>query len=286
MMVKKLMRRVMGFCGIRAVHLGRYLLVMRVVGDVPEAGVEPDALERYMFECSLGEVLRRLDVNCVLDVGANKGQYGVMLRSLGYTGYIVSFEPTADAFKALQEVASRDPKWTVHQWALGAQPATAPMHVMRSTEFSSLLDPTPFTVQRFQAGAPVDHDEQVKVRRLDQILPAVIRHVRDPRLFLKIDTQGYDLEVVNGAGRAIERMRGLQSEIAVVPLYQRAPDMSESLAAYRARGFELSGLFPVVYDPDADRVLEYDCVMVRPAELARPPHGGRFTPPGGNGLLT
>jgi len=285
-MIKNMIRRVMDWCGIRAVHLGRYLLVMRVMGDVPEAGVEPDALERYMFECSLGEVLRRLDVNCVLDVGANKGQYGLMLRSLGYTGYIVSFEPAAAAFEVLREVAAHDPKWTAHQWALGAQPATLPMHVMRSTEFSSLLDPTPFSIERFQRSAPVDHDEQVKVRRLDQILPAVIRHVRDPRLFLKIDTQGYDLEVVNGAGRAIERMRGLQSEISVVPLYQRAPDMFESLAAYRSRGFELSGLFPVVYDPEADQVLEYDCVMVRPAELSRPPNRQRFTPPGGNGALT
>ena len=278
MTFKGLVRRALRFCGIHAVHLGRYLLVMRVVGEAPESSVEPDALERYMFECTLGEVLRRLDVNCVLDVGANKGQYGLMLRSVGYKGYIVSFEPAAEPFQVLERVAKRDPKWTVHQWALGSQPATAAMHVMRSSEFSSLLTPTDYSVRRFQRSAPVDHEEQVKVRRLDQILPAVIRHVRDPRLFLKVDTQGYDLEVIAGAGRALERMRGLQSEISVVPLYERAPDMFQSLPAYRSRGFELSGLFPVVYDPDADRVLEYDCVMVRPDCLS-PPNGQRFTPP-------
>src|SRR4030095_12017516 len=100
-----------------------------------------------------------------------------------------------------------------------------------------------------------------------------------PRCFLKMDTQGYDLEVFAGLGRWIEHVVGLQSEVAAIPLYTGMPRMAEAIARYEAAGFELTGLFPLSRDEPTGRVIEFDCVMVhasaaraagtRPA--ARPP---------------
>jgi FkbM family methyltransferase len=258
------------------VHVGRYLLLMSLGEEPGDQAVGADPLERYLFERSLAEALRRLQINCVLDVGANQGQYGLMLRQLGYSGYIVSFEPAQEAFEALRVVSSRDAKWTAHQFALGAESARTPIHVTAGTAFSSFLRPTAYAVERFRASAPVQRVEEVEMRRLDGILRSVVAHVEQPRLFLKIDTQGYDLEVFSGAGDEIHRVLGLQSEVAVVPLYEGIPTMLGALHVYMSQGFELSGLCPVSRDPGTARVLEYDCLMVRP-EATMGPESGSFT---------
>jgi len=284
--MKALVRRMMRMFGLRGWHIGRYLLLMQVAGEPgePEVGAHP--LERHLFESNLSQVLERLNINCVLDIGANRGQYGLMLRSLGYSGYIVSFEPVRESFQGLRAIARRDPKWTAHQWALGAQATHAPIHVTRGADFSSVLTPTQYSIERFGASAPVEHVEQVEVRRLDAILRDVIAHVDCPRLFLKTDTQGYDLAVFAGAAGVIDRVLGLQSEIAAVPLYEGAPTMIEALQTFQSEGFELSGLSAVSRDPDTARVLEYDCLMVRRNGLASPrgshvtPRGGRADPAG------
>lgn len=246
-----------------AVRLGRYVLLMHLGGDAEDGTLGPDPLDQHLFERRLAHVLHRLHINCVLDVGANRGQYGLKLRSIGYAGHIVSFEPVREAFEALQAVASRDPKWTVHPLALGAEKARAAIHVTKGTDFSSFLVPTAYAIQRFPASAPVERVEHVDVRRLDAVLQSVIAHVEHPRLFLKMDTQGYDLEVFAGAGRDVDRLLGLQSELAVVPLYEGIPTILRGLQVYGSHGFELSALCPVAQDPRTARVLEYDCLMLR-----------------------
>jgi FkbM family methyltransferase len=256
-------RRAMRALGFDGVRLGRYLLLAQLGGEPGEHAVGPNPLEVFLFEQRLAEVLAKLEVNCVLDVGANKGQYGLTLRRLGYTGHIVSFEPVPEVFRELEAAAGHDAGWTVHHLALGAHTARASIYVTRGNDFSSLLMPTAYAVTRFGRSAPVERVEEVEVCRLDEIFESVTRHVAHPRLFLKMDTQGYDLEVFAGAGAATDRMLGLQSEVAVVPLYHGMPTMLEALDAYQSAGFALSGLFPVSRDLDTARILEYDCLMLR-----------------------
>jgi FkbM family methyltransferase len=266
--LKKQIRRLMRAWGFDVVRLPRYLLLMQLGGEPPDQAVGADPLERFLFERRLADVLQRLRVNCVLDVGANEGQYGLTLRRIGYTGYIVSFEPVPEVFRTLQTVSKHDAKWTVHQLALGPETTRARIHVTAGTDFSSFLKPTAYAVERFRASASVEHVEQVEVRRLDDVLGSVIAHVDDPRLFLKMDTQGYDLQVFAGAGHEINRMLGLQAEVAAVPLYDGTRTMLAALRIYQSYGFELSGLFPVCHDPATARVLEYDCLMLRSGDGA------------------
>jgi FkbM family methyltransferase len=262
-------RRLVRLVGFDIRRVGHYLLLMHLGGDAENGTLGPDPLDQYLFERRLAHVLQRLHIDCVLDVGGNRGQYGLKLRSIGYQGHIVSFEPVRDAFESLWAVASHDPRWTVHQLALGAEEGRASIHVTKGSDFSSFLVPTAYAIERFPASAPVERIEQVDVRRLDRVLPSVIAHLDHPRLFLKLDTQGYDLEVFAGAGREVDRLLGLQSELSVVPLYEDVPTILEGLHVYRSHGFDLSALSPVARDPSTARVLEYDCLMLRPADVAR-----------------
>ena len=88
-------------------------------------------------------VFRRLAINCVLDVGANRGQFAKRLRLAGYTGRIVSYEPVAEHHGALTEAAADDPAWFVNPWALGDQNGTAEINVVPGT-MSSMLSASDF----------------------------------------------------------------------------------------------------------------------------------------------
>jgi hypothetical protein len=107
---------------------------------------------------------------------------------------------------------------------------------------------------------------RVEVRRLDAILPKLLAGIESPRVFLKMDTQGFDNEVVEGASGCLDQVLGVQSEISVIPLYNGMPHYTESLALYERLGFALVDLF--VVNRQDGFVLEYDCVMARPGALS------------------
>jgi FkbM family methyltransferase len=225
-------------------------------------------LAAYVSQQHVAELLGRYRVNCVVDVGANRGQYGRRLRRIGFKGRIVSFEPVAATFAELQEVAAADGNWTAYPFALGREDTTASMNVVPGT-LSSLLPPTDFGSARYaRLREPAAQD--VQVRRLDGILDEILAGVPDPRPYLKLDTQGYDLEAFAGLGDRARDFVAMQSEVAVMEIYAGMPRMAEALEVYERAGFEITGLFPVSREADTGRVLEFDCVMVRPGPDGRP----------------
>ena len=222
-------------------------------------------LVRFLVYQHVATILRRYRINCVIDVGANHGQYARRLRRAGYQGRIVSFEPVADTFARLQASAAGDPAWTVHRCALGREEAVATMHVVPGT-LSSVLAPTAFGRDRYRQLRDAT-DEDVPVRRLDGMLDELTAGLAEPRVFLKLDTQGYDLEVFAGLGERVRELAGLQSEVALMPIYEGMPTMPEALATYSEAGFEITALYPVSRQKETGRVLEFDCVMVRAGAL-------------------
>lgn len=247
---------------LRSVRLGdsgaRLLLDERADGD--ERRLQLAAAE-HLCGRHVAAMLDLYGVNCVLDVGANAGQYARRLRRSGYTGRIVSFEPTADAFERLSRAAEDDPGWRVHHLGLGREDTVASIHTDWNT-MNSLLPPSDYGRGRYQRFNR-SRTEEIRVRRLDGVLDEALDGIDEPRPFLKMDTQGYDLEVFAGAGDRIAEFVGLQSEVAVLRLYEGSPTMSEAVAAYESSGFEITGMYPVTREAATGRVVEFDCVMVR-----------------------
>ena len=224
--------------------------------------------EKAVFEdlqrVQLPAVFEMYDVDLVIDVGAHEGEYAERLRAGGYKGEIVSFEPVPRAFAELERKAKRDPNWTVHQLALGREDGTTTMNVVHGT-LSSILPATKFGAGRYPRLQEPEQVE-VKVRRLDGVLETSLDGRRP---FLKLDTQGFDLDVFAGAGDVIERFVGMQSELALMEIYKGMPSMQDALAAYEGAGFEIAALYPVSRQTRTARVLEYDCVMVRASVLKK-----------------
>lgn len=209
-------------------------------------------------------VFAQLNVNCVLDVGANVGQYGRFLRNIGYRGEIVSFEPVPANFAILEKRCANDAKWRALRLALGHETGTLPINVTRITQFSSFLSPTRYSHEQFDGLSDVDRTEMVEMVRLESVFDACTSHISDPRVFLKLDTQGYDLNVLNGAGGCLPRIVALQSELSVKPLYEGMTNYAAAMSCMSRMGFELTAVFPVVREHHL-QIVEFDTIMVAPS---------------------
>ncbi len=226
-----------------------------------KVGLPEARLDRVTELIHLKALLALTRINCVLDVGANRGQFSHELRAIGYRGLIVSFEPVESEYRSMQTRFADDRAWIGRQFALGSAPATLTMRVPKLTVMSSLLEPVAFEADT--------RSETVAVQRLDAVLPAMLAAIDRPRVFLKMDTQGYDLEVFKGASACMDLIFGLQSELSVQPLYRAMPHYLEALAMYEAAGFDLYNLSVVNRVADGG-LLELNCFMKRDAARAGP----------------
>lgn len=222
----------------------------------------PAAIETAAQRLVLRELLRRLRIGCVLDVGAHEGGYGQLLRDIGYAGEIVSLEPVDEPFAVLEGRARLDPRWRVHKLALGERTESLSLNVTRERNFSSFLRPAAHAVERFPGGPQVERREYVPVVPLAEVFDELTAHVPSSRAFLKVDTQGFDDRVLRGAGDRLEGIDGLQLELALRPLYEGQPTLEEGLSRARELGFEPVHLAPVARD-ERLRLIEVDCLMVR-----------------------
>jgi FkbM family methyltransferase len=168
-------------------------------------------------------------------------------------------------FARLQEAARADPEWIALPYALGREEGATEMHVVPGT-LSSVLAPTRFGAGRYAQLRDPERVE-VPVRRLANLLDEVLDGLADPRPYLKLDTQGFDLEAFAGLGDRADELVGMQSEVALMRIYEGMPRMPEALATYEEAGFEITALYPVSRQSRTARVLEFDCVMVRPSAL-------------------
>lgn len=211
-------------------------------------------LDRMSELSFLRRLLDQLQIDCVLDVGANRGQFARELRGIGYKGRLISFEPIASEFSVLEKEFEDDPKWRGYQIALGSKLESMSITIPKLTVMSSLLET--------EVAEKGTRKETVEVKRLDDVLPALVTEFGVSRIFLKMDTQGYDLEVFKGASGCTDMIQGIQSELSVQPIYKNMPHYLEALDAYEVAGFDLYNL-SVVNRIASGGLLELNCFMRR-----------------------
>jgi FkbM family methyltransferase len=210
----------------------------------------------------LSRLLRHAGIELVLDVGANEGQFATELLAGGYRGRIVSFEPLRQAHDRLRQVAAREPRWTVHErCAIGDSDGEVQIHVAGNSVSSSIR---PMLEQHAQSAPESRYvgTESVPLRRLDDIAMPYLADARE--VFLKVDTQGYEAAVLRGAPALLQRVRAVQLELSLVPLYEGQELWQHFLALMQAQGFELWTLLPGFVDEASARTLQADAVFVRP----------------------
>lgn len=222
------------------------------------------------FDLSIGKgvhanhVARTLDasgIDTVLDIGANVGQFAVSLRRAGFAGRIVSCEPLPGAYAELARRAAKDPSWHAVNTAVGREVGETDINVSANSYSSSIL---PMTEAHLD-GAP----DSVYVATERVPLTTVVELARQfgvtpARTLIKIDTQGYEGEVLAGAGDLVRQFGAAQLEISFVELYDGQQLAEETIEDLRAWGYRLQTLEPGFSD-DSGRLLQADILVVRDA---------------------
>lgn len=220
---------------------------------------------RYPLHDSLARtvrLLRHYNIDHVVDVGANDGGFSSAIRQLGYIGKITSFEPLQRPFETLQHKAAADRNWDVHRYAIGDADGEVTINVSGNSGLSSSVLPV---LDVHLAVAPKSEyvaTETVPQLRLDS-LRSELNVDRNCRTFLKIDVQGYEGAVLDGASGLLAggAILGLQLELSLTPLYDGAMTYREGLQRAEALGMSLMGLDPVLSDSTTGRLLQADAVF-------------------------
>jgi FkbM family methyltransferase len=234
----------------------------------------PHRPEDGVIDWGLAAVMRSRGINCVIDVGGNRGQFARRLRALGYSRRIVSFEPSPTVLPLIQAAAERDPQWTVRPVALSAQPGHAELRLHKEPQLDSMLNALPGVTDDIPLMEEIG-TATITLSTLEAEFPGIIAGIQEPKVLLKSDTQGHDVEVLRGAGA-----KGLDPaivavlvELAPLPVYSGQPAMTTVMERIMADGFDAVAFEPLFESSDGLRMVELDALFMRSAE-DRPDWGG------------
>lgn len=206
-------------------------------------------------------MLAKHGVNVVLDVGANTGQFAQSLRAAGYRRKLVSFEPLSSAHSSLAKTSKSDPHWEIApRVAIGGHDGEIDIHISGNSVSSSILEMLDSHSSAAYGSAYTD-SERVSLATLDSVARNYLTAEAVP--FLKIDTQGYEDRVLDGAKELLDRVSGLQVELSFVPLYEGQQLFDALVERLRALGFSIWAIWPGFCDPHSGRMLQVDVTFFR-----------------------
>lgn len=206
------------------------------------------------------KLINYFGINKILDVGANSGQFALEMRSIGFKGKIISFEPLSIVFRELVKNSRHDESWTAVNCALGDADAEAVINVAGNINSSSLLSMHQ-NHEKSSPGSKFIGKENILIKKLDSIFHDY--YEENDSVYLKLDTQGFEKRALDGAERSLKYIKGIQIEMSLVPLYEGSllfPEMKQFL---ESQGYELYSLESGFTDPESGRLLQVDGIFFR-----------------------
>jgi len=206
-------------------------------------------------------ILESYEIDTVLDIGANAGQFAMELREdLDYKHRILSFEPLSTAFQLLQANSTGDAAWEVFNCAIGDAEEEREINIAENSESSSLLRMLP-SHQKFAPESKYIGKEVIAINTLDSLFNDSCETAKN--VYMKIDTQGFESRVLKGAENSLMHIDTIQMEMSLVPLYDGELLLNEMLALMANKGYTLVAIEPGFSDPASGQLLQLDGIFHR-----------------------
>ncbi len=202
------------------------------------------------------QILEFYEIDTVLDIGANSGQFAKHLRGdMGYTRRILSFEPLSTAFKLLKENAKDDLAWEVFNYALGDTEEKRGINIAGNSYSSSLLNMLPSHLKSAPNSGYIGK-EVIDIRTLDSLYGDLCKTAKN--VYLKIDTQGFESKVLKGAENSLAHVDTIEMEMSLVPLYDGELLFNEMCILMGKKGYTLIAIENEFSDPASGQLLQVD----------------------------
>lgn len=203
--------------------------------------------------------LQDFGVQTILDIGANEGQFIEKISMILPSTYIYSFEPLKQPFEKLKNNTSRYSNITVFNFALGDVERESVINRNDYSPSSSLLELTDLHKKAFPITEKVT-EEKIQVKILDSVAPNLNLK---KKIFMKIDVQGYELNVLRGAERMLSDVDIILTETSFYELYKDQPLFGDVYKFLCDRGFKYFGGFEQLNDERDGRILQADSIFIR-----------------------
>lgn len=224
-------------------------------------------LSDYQQAWYLKRLFKLLEIDLLIDVGGNEGQFARFARKrLGYQGPLITFEPIPELARKLRQAAQSDPNWTNVNAALGEVARRDTFNIMKSSPMSSLLNPSQDSTMHLSSFNEVSSSIEVEVDTLDDYLAKSPHLAGHRNIYLKLDVQGFEKKVLEGAQKSLPRVSAMQAEFSVIPLYQNQPDYKEMQQYIEDCGYLLS-FIPAHNYEQFPEMIDFDCHFIRRERL-------------------
>jgi len=206
------------------------------------------------------KLFERYKINKVLDVGANVGNYGLNLKKSGFNGKIISFEPLSKTFIELEKKSHKYKDWNSINIALGDFNGNTEINIANNNDSSSILDMLPAHLESAPYSKYIGK-EKIQVKTLDSIYEDLC--IGEDVVYLKIDTQGFEKQVLDGAIKSLSKIKGLQVEMSLVPLYSDSITYIEMINFLKKNNFILHSIEPGFFDQASGKLLQFDGIFYK-----------------------
>jgi FkbM family methyltransferase len=199
-------------------------------------------------------------ISKILDVGANSGQYGLEVIKLGFQGTIISFEPVNSVFKKLNKKSKKHDFWESHNFGLGSKDEKAWINISENTFSSSLLEIMPNHVKSAPESRIVNK-ESITIKKIDTVFDSLVNE--NEIILLKIDVQGFEKKVLEGAEKSLKKIKGIQIEMSIEELYKGEMLFIDMINFLKPYGFKLCSFENGFYDEESGKLLQVDGLFFR-----------------------
>ena len=204
-------------------------------------------------------LLQSMGIKTFLDVGANTGEFAQEVRTDGFNGSILSFEPLSEAFTTLSQRADGDPRWACINCAIGSETGTTTINVAGNSVSSSLL-PMASLHSDSAPDSAITRSEEIQVKRLSDLCEQLKAEFP---AYMKIDTQGFELEVLKGAQALLPLISAIELEMSISELYEGQPLFPEVHSYLEGQGYYLNSIEEGFVDRRIGRILQIECIYIR-----------------------
>ena len=211
-----------------------------------------------------------LNINILFDIGANTGQYAKNMRELGYSKKIISFEPLTDAFNILNENSIKDDSWLINNYAIGDENSSGVINIAHNSISSSILNMLPSHANSSPTSKYIAKEE-IELKTLDSVFNSFCK--KDDKVMMKIDTQGFEKNVIDGAAKYLNNIDIIQLEMSIIPLYKNEMIFIDMMKYLDEKNFQLFSLENGFSNPTTSQLLQVDGIFVNKHSLLKTRNG-------------